>query len=54
MSEPICPMCGGSGKNDVVFILEGKRFDKCSMCDGAGIATDDEAAEFIEYLDKEE
>jgi len=53
MSEPICPNCNGTGKEDVVIIIAGKKHDKCSLCDGSGIATDDEVGEFTQYLQEE-
>lgn len=49
MSEPICPECEGTGKPFAYITIAGIRHDKCPLCNGAGIATDDEAKEFDDF-----
>lgn len=61
MTEPICPACNGSGVIEV-YIGPGEKelcdfyfidVQQCPTCYGAGIATDDEVREFVNFMKEE-
>lgn len=50
MDNAICPECNGTGKPFAVIVIGEVKYDQCSLCEGSGIATDDEASEFHEHM----